>query len=223
MSPADDLQLYQKHHLVIFGETIPFADSIPFLKEIYKQQSGLEYVGSFTPGVSFDPLPIPTASGTVIGAIPTICFEDSVGRLTRKFVRSGPQVIVNVTNDGWFRESAAAAQHFANARFRAIELRRPMLRSANNGVSAAVDTTGSTAHPDSGKPQVLVDANGSHFTRGSLLAELDVPLHPTSSLYAVIGDWGVISLSLLGFALAWLARDRRTANDCDHTSSMQSP
>ena len=215
MSPADDLQLYQKHHLVIFGETIPFVDSIPFLKKIYEQQAGIEYGGSFTPGVSFDPLPIPTAGGTVIGAIPTICFEDTVARLTRKFVRPGPQVIVNVTNDGWFRESAAADQHFANARFRSIELRRPMLRCANSGVSAAVDTIGSTAHPDTGKPQVLVDENGSHFTRGSLLVELDVPLHPSFSLYAVIGDSGVISLAVLGFGIAWLTRDRLETKDCD--------
>jgi len=182
------------------------VDTIPLLKKIYEQQAGIEYGGSFTPGVSVDPLPIPTAAGTVIGAIPTICFEDTLARITRLFIRPGPQVIVNVTNDGWFKESAAAAQHFANARFRAIEMRRPMLRCANNGVSAALDTTGSTAHPDTGNPQVITDANGSHFTRGSLLAELDVPLQPSFSLYAVIGDWGVIGLALVALALAWVKR-----------------
>ena len=202
MSPADALQTYRKHHLVIFGETIPYADSLPWLAQIYQQQSGVEYGGSFTPGVSFDPLQIPTADGTMIGAIPTVCFEDSVGRLTRKFARPGPQVIVNVTNDGWFRESAAADQHFAYARFRAIELRRPLLRCANTGVSAAVDTTGSTAHPDTGKPQILVGSDGNHFVRGSLLTETKVPLHPSFSLYALIGDWGIIVLSLAGFLWA---------------------
>jgi apolipoprotein N-acyltransferase len=115
-------------------------------------------------------------------------------------------VIINTTNDGWFKESAAADQHFANARFRAIELRRPMLRCANTGVSAAIDSTGSTAHPDSGKPQVLVDENGSHFTRGSLLTEVKVPLHPSFSLYAAIGDWGVIILSGAAFIGSWLRR-----------------
>ena len=206
MSPDDDLQTYRKRHLVIFGETIPFVDTIPLLKKIYEQQAGVAYGGSFTPGVSADPLPIPTAAGTVIGAIPTICFEDTLARITRLFIRPGPQVIVNVTNDGWFKESAAAAQHFANARFRAIEMRRPMLRCANNGVSAALDTTGSTAHPDTGKPQVITDANGSQFTRGSLLAELDVPMQPSFSLYAIIGDRGVIGLALLALALAWVKR-----------------
>lgn len=207
MGPEDNLQTYRKHHLVIFGETIPFVDSIPLLKKIYEQQAGVEYGGSFTAGESLDPLPIPTAKGTVIGAIPTVCFEDSVARLVRKFVRPGPQVIVNVTNDGWFKETAAADQHFATARFRAIELRRPMLRCANTGVSAAIDSTGSTAHPDSGKPQILTDGKGSHFTRGSLLVELDVPLKPSFSLYAFIGDWGVILLA--GIALAWAGKCSR--------------
>ena len=201
MSPGDELQTYRKRHLVIFGETIPFVDSLPFLKKIYEQQSGTEYGGSFTPGDSLEPLPI-AAGGTMIGAIPTVCFEDSVARLTRKFVRPGPQVIINVTNDGWFKESAAAAQHFAAASFRAIELRRPMLRCANSGVSAAIDSTGSAAHPDSGARQVLVDAKGSHFTRGSLLTELRIPLHPSFSLYAVIGDWGILVMAAAGLIVA---------------------
>jgi len=215
MSPEESLQTYRKHHLVIFGETIPFVDSIPLLKKIYEQQAGVEYHGSFTPGESFNPLPIPAAKGKTIGAIPTVCFEDSVARLVRRFVRPGPQVIVNVTNDGWFKESAAADQHFANARFRAIELRRPMLRCANTGVSAAIDSTGSTAHPDTGKPQILTDGKGSHFTRGSLLTELDVPLHPSFSLYALIGDWGVISLAVIALIGARMNRNGRVLSDAN--------
>lgn len=202
MTPSDELQTYRKEHLVIFGETIPFIDSLPFLKKIYEEQSGVEYGGSFTPGDKLDPLPIPVGE-TLVGAIPTVCFEDSVPRLTRKFVRPGPQVIINVTNDGWFKESAAAAQHFEYARFRAIEFRRPMLRCANSGVSAAITSTGSTDHPDTGKSQILTDAKGSHFTRGSLVAELDIPLKPSFSLYAVIGDWGMMALATTGLVLGW--------------------
>lgn len=209
MGPENELQTYRKHHLVLFGETIPFVDSIPFLKAIYEKQAGVAYGGSFTPGTSFDPLPIPLADGSVIDAIPTICFEDSVPRLTRKFLRAAPQVIINVTNDGWFKESAAAEQHFVNAKFRAIEFRRPMLRCANNGITAAVDSTGSVAHPESGAAQLLVDAQGSHFTRGSLLTELEVPIQPGTTLYALIGDWGVIGVGLLGLATAALCGRRK--------------
>ncbi len=198
---SDELRTFRKHHLVIFGETIPFVDSFPLLKKIYEQQSGVQYSGSFAVGPSLDPLPM-MLNGREVGIIPSVCFEDTVPRLTRKFVRDGPQVIVNLTNDGWFGESAAAAQHFANARFRAIELRRPMLRCANTGVSAAIDTIGSTADPESGKPQIIADKNGSTFVRDSLLAKVNIPAEPSFSLYALIGDWGIISLSLVGFASA---------------------
>jgi apolipoprotein N-acyltransferase len=217
MGTDDSLQTFRKHHLVIFGEYIPFVESIPFLRSIYEQQSGAKYTGAFTPGSSFDPLKIET-QGHTIGAIPSVCFEDTVPRLNRRFVRPGPQVIVNVTNDGWFKRSPAAAQHFANARFRAIELRRPMLRCANSGVSAAVDARGSTAHPDHGRDQRLVDQNGSHFTRGSLLVELDVPLVPGFSLYAALGDWPIIVLALLGFG--WAAARRKTT---DESPTLTSP
>ena len=213
-APDDDLLTFRKHHLVMFGETIPFVDSIPFLKKIYEQQSGAEYNGSFSSGPSLDPLPI-TLGGTEVGIIPAVCFEDTVPRLTRKFVRDTPQIIVNLTNDGWFDQSQAAAQHFANARFRAIELRRPMLRCANTGVSAAIDTIGSTAHPATGKPQILTDANGSTFVRGSLLTELKIPLKPSFSLYAMIGDWGIIGLSLVGLALAFIFRKHHISNPAD--------
>ncbi len=206
MDPDDELQTFRKHHLVIFGEYIPLVDTFPILRRIYEQQSGAAYAGGFTAGESFEPLEIET-HGRTIGAIPSICFEDTVPRLKRKFVRPGPQVIVNVTNDGWFDESAAAAQHFANARFRAIELRRPMLRSANTGVSAAIDTRGSTVHPDDGSDQRILDESGSHFTRGSLLTELDIPLRPGFSLYALAGDWPLIGMALAG--LAWAAARRR--------------
>jgi apolipoprotein N-acyltransferase len=185
MSPDDELQTFRKHHLVIFGETIPFVDSIPWLKEIYKQQSGVEYGGSFSAGKSFQPLSAP-ARGQTIGIIPTVCFEDTVPRLTRRFLKPGPQVIVNVTNDGWFKESIAAAQHFANARFRAIELRRPMIRCANTGVTASITP--------SGESRILTGPDGSHFFRGSMLVDVQVPLKPGFSLYGMIGDWGVILL-----------------------------
>jgi apolipoprotein N-acyltransferase len=205
MSPENVLQTYRKRHLVIFGETIPLVDRFPFLKEIYEQQSGMVFGGSFTPGDSLESLPI-VAGKTTLSAIPTVCFEDSVARLTRKFVRPEPQVIINVTNDGWFKESVGAAQHFANAKFRSIELRRPMLRCANTGVSAAVDTTGSTAHPDSGVSQVLVDENGSHFTRGTRLVELDIPLQPSTTLFALIGDWGILVLAAVGLGISIIPR-----------------
>ena len=200
MSPEDQLQSFQKHHLVIFGETIPFVNEIPFLKKIYEDQSGSAYTGSFTEGQNLNPLTL-DVNGIKVGLIPSVCFEDTVPRLERKFVRPGPQVIVNVTNDGWFKESEAAQQHFNNALFRAIELRRPMLRCSNTGVSGAVSITGEVV-------TTLVDEKGSHFTNGSVLAKIKVPLDPPFSLYALLGDWPIIGFGLIGLVMGWRNRKR---------------
>lgn len=204
-TPEGEQQTFQKHHLVIFGETIPLIETFPFLQKIYEQQSGQKYYGSFQSGTSLDPLPV-DINGETVGIIPAVCFEDTVPRLTRKFVRNGPQIIVNLTNDGWFKESPAAAQHFANARFRAIELRRPMIRCANTGVSAAIDTIGSTTSPETGKQQIIQDEKGSTFLQDHLLVRLNIPKKPSFSLYALIGDWGIILLSAIGFATAIIFR-----------------
>ncbi|MFM2170645.1 MAG: apolipoprotein N-acyltransferase [Verrucomicrobiota bacterium] len=186
------LQRYQKRHLVMFGEYIPLLEQLPWLKRIYEQQAGTTFDGAFSAGTAVDPMPM-MVRDQKISVIPSICFEDTVPRETRQFVRNEPQVIVNVTNDGWFARSAAAAQHFANAKFRAIELRRPMVRCANTGVSGVISTTGFA--------QTLKDENGSHFTRGHLLATAKVPLNPTATLYQKWGDWPVYLaaiVSLLG-------------------------
>jgi len=203
--PDGDMQTFQKHHLVIFGETIPLLNTFPFLKKIYEQQSGQKYYGSFQSGLTLEPLEV-DLNGHTVGIIPAVCFEDTVPRLTRKFLHNSPQIIVNLTNDGWFKTSPAAAQHFANARFRAIEFRRPMIRCANTGVSAAIDTIGSTASPETGKSQVIQDENGSTFLRENLLVRVNIPKQASFSLYALIGDWGMILISILGFASAIFCR-----------------
>jgi apolipoprotein N-acyltransferase len=136
-----------------------------------------------------------------VQAIPSICFEDTVGRLTRKSVRAYPQVIVNITNDGWFKQSEGAAQHFANARFRCIELRRPMVRCANSGVGGVISVTGSTLDPFTREDRRLVDDSGSHFTKGTLFASVWIPRESGFTLYALWGDW----FAVVGLALSFLA------------------
>jgi len=208
LPPDGGLQTYRKHHLVIFGEYIPLVEKLPFLKKLYEQQAGVEFGGSFSSGESFDPLSVEIDDDEV-GLLPTVCFEDTVPRLMRKFVRAGPQLIVNVTNDGWFKESPAAAQHFANAKFRAIELRRPMIRCANSGVSAAVNSVGTTGHPETGVKQEIRDEKGSHLTRGWMLAEVAIPKRSPITGYAIVGDWGVIGLGVLGLVVGVTGKRRR--------------
>lgn len=213
LTPEFELSTARKQHLVIFGEYIPLVEELPFLKKIYEQQAGVEFGRAFSKGESLDPMPV-NVRGQEIGLIPSVCFEDTVPRLMRRFVRHGEtQLIVNVTNDGWFKDSPAAAQHFANARFRAIELRRPMIRCANTGVSAAVNSLGSTAHPVNGERQELRDEKGNHLTRGWLLAELEIPKVPIMSLYATIGDSGVIVLGVCGLLMGFLGRRKNSVSN----------
>src|SRR5690606_33109703 len=101
--------------------------------------------GSFNTGDSAEPFTLP-APDAEVQLIPLVCFEDTLGRVARHGVRAAPQLMVNVTNDGWFLDSEAADQHMANAVLRCIELRRPLARAANTGVTAVVDVRGRTTH-----------------------------------------------------------------------------
>jgi apolipoprotein N-acyltransferase len=191
------LDIYGKVHLVPFGEYFP---DIPFRETIYSALYGSNPGMNFTKGTSFEPLPLQVGD-VQVGVIPAVCFEDSVGRVTRKFVRDSPQMIVNVTNDGWFGKSKAAEQHMANAKFRAIELRRPMVRSANTGVSCIIDTAGGLVDPVTKMKQVLTDENGSIFTAGNMFGYVRVPVNPRWTLYALAGDWFVILCAIMAMSM----------------------
>ncbi|MDB4462309.1 apolipoprotein N-acyltransferase, partial [bacterium] len=196
LDPSGRRQSFKKHHLVYFGEAIP---DIEALRDLYERTTGVPFGGGLTPGSGFEPFEL-SWKDEKIGAIPSICFEDTVPRLTRKFVRAEPQMIVNVTNDGWFQESEAAEQHFENALFRCIELRRPMLRSANQGVTCVISVVGSTYDPVTNEDRRLVDEKGSHFQRGSLLANiyLPTPQNEAQSSLAIFGIEKPKTITLAG-------------------------
>lgn len=201
--PTTAIQTRGKNHLVPFGEYIP---EIPFLDTIFEMSSGMSFGANFSSSDCFDPMEI-ELRGETIQIIPSVCFEDTVGRLTRRFVRSAPQMIVNITNDGWFGESEAAQQQLANAKFRTIELRRPLARAANTGVSALVDITGSTLDPITGKNNVILDDQGRPFVRDTLFGTIRIPFATTWSIYALAGDWFILVCALCSIGLIlWFAR-----------------
>ncbi len=185
-----DLKVYHKKHLVPFGEYLPLEDHVPFVKSIFAMSTKQDYVDSFSRGGAKDPVSI-SLRGEEIQIIPTICYEDTVAPLVRKLVRSEPQIILNVTNDGWFGESEAALQHMATARFRAIELRRPLVRSANTGVSVVIQANGSAFVPGRPEKQMIVDDEGSPFVADSMYAKVFVPKEGPMTLYALWGNWFV--------------------------------
>jgi apolipoprotein N-acyltransferase len=175
-------QSYFKMHLVPFGEYLP-------LRPILGRFLGGLVPGDFTPGR--DSTILHMADPAVdLGAL--ICFEDTLGDLTRHFVRSGAQVLVNITNDGWFGETAAAEQHLANATFRAIENRRPLVRCGNTGVTCLIQPSG------------RIERSLPPFEEGFDPMEVTVPEDAAPTFYTRHGDWLSeisIALALLGLAV----------------------
>jgi apolipoprotein N-acyltransferase len=123
--------VYAKQHLVPFGEYIPFgrilARWIPYLGQL----------GTFNAG-----------SGAVIftvGALraaPNICYEAIFAPLVMRDVSAGANAIINITNDGWFLDTPAPEQHYVANIFRAVENGVPVIRAANTGISAVIDSYG---------------------------------------------------------------------------------
>lgn len=122
---------YSKVHLVPFGEYVPLQDYLPFIHKL-TEQSGDFYAGKKGDTLDF--------SKGKIGV--QICFEVIFPGLSRAMVKNGAQLIVNITNDAWFGKSSAPFQHFSMVKFRAVENKRAIARSANTGISGFIDPCG---------------------------------------------------------------------------------
>ncbi len=122
---------YDKMHLVPFGEYVP-AWAFPDLIGRITSEAG-----NFVPGTSYRVAPTPDGA---IGIF--ICYEDIFPQLVRRLTLAGAQVLVNISNDSWFGDSAAARQELEMARLRAIENRRYLLRATNDGITALIDPYG---------------------------------------------------------------------------------
>lgn len=195
-----------KQHLMPFGEYIPLADSIDWINRSYSEITGTQVGDGIRPGQGSTPMQVPVpGTDKTIGVIPAICYEDTVGGLLTKFVRPGPQVIVNVSNDGWFKESACGIQQARNAAFRCIELRRPMIRAANMGVTCTIAPNGAMLNP-------LLKADGTPHLPGYSYAELPIDTNAHLTLYAMFGDWFVILCALCVAALSIRAWRNRAKN-----------
>lgn len=155
---------YDKIHLVPFGEYVPFKPLFSFAGGLTKE------VGDFSAGSSREPL---EAGGTKIGAF--ICYESIFPDEIRQLAANGAQVFVNVSNDGWYGDSGAYAQHLKQARMRAVENSRWLLRDTNTGVTASID------------PYGRVVATIPRKVRSALLAPYGIS--NVSTFYTRHGDW----------------------------------
>ncbi len=122
---------YDKQHLVPFGEYVPFRRFLTFAGKLTNE------ISDFTAG---DRYSLSVINGNEAAVF--ICYEAIFPNLVRHFTLEGAELLINITNDGWYGYSAAPHQHFEMARVRAIENRRFLVRSANTGISAIIDPYG---------------------------------------------------------------------------------
>lgn len=166
-------QQYDKIHLVPFGEFLPGRKWIGPLADFVP-------ISDFTRGERWT---VFEADGIAPFSV-LICFEDTVSRMARPFVKAGAQWLLNMTNDAWFKDSKAADLHLTSSIFRAVENRRSLVRSANTGISSVIDPFGRRLNEVRTADGRRVDVDGIFIQ--------DVPLHTEISFYTRFGNVFVI-------------------------------
>jgi len=181
---------YDKSHLVPFGEYVPLERLFFFVD---KMVTG---IGNFQPGGGRHPV-----STGMLDAGVFICYESVYPGEVREFVAAGSEVLVQLTNDGWFGPTAAPHQHLAMSRLRALENGVPLLRAANTGISAIVRADG----------QMIAEA--AYGTRKSLRAEVPRGAPTPYARYGWIWTWlwrlGAFAFLVWGFLGCNARRARR--------------
>ena len=169
--------IYDKIHLVPFGEYVPLRKVLFFIDKL------VVGVGDYTGGK------LNLRATTPFGDFATlICYEIVFPGLVRKFYSTGGEFIVNITNDAWFGRTSGPYQHFSMAVFRTIENRKPLIRAANTGISG------------------FIDSNGRILSKTDLFQKAvvtrEIKTDTTRSFYSKYGDlfsyiWIVLSVILL--------------------------
>ena len=197
--------VYHKQKLVIFGEYIPLVRWLPFIKWF------TPITGSFASGANAVPFemerrtparlevqlgtnPAETAPGVPsrVKTATLICFEDMFPELAREYVQDDTDFLVNLTNDGWFGNSAEQWQHMAGGVFRAVENGVPLVRCCNNGVSCWIDASGRVR-------DILKGRDGSVYGVGAMTIEVPLQNH-APTFYNRHGDgfgWGCVAAAIL--------------------------
>lgn len=162
---------FDKMRLVPFGEALP---PLPFMDIFVRLFTGLPEISTFTPGRETVVLP---ARGLAFS--PLICFETCYPDLVRECAGKGARFVVNISNDGWFKESAELDEILSISRFRAIESRIGYVRATNSGISALIDPLGRIEASIPGKS-----------VRDTLCGRVSVTT--AGSLYRLLGDWWLV-------------------------------
>lgn len=179
------ISAYHKQRLVPFSEYTPFVDLFPWLDQLIPRQN------TYVHGESSQPLEVsfPADGGKLVKVGLAICYEDIWPRVFRSAVAEGKaEMLVAVSNDAWFGATAASRQHHLNAAWRAIENRRYLLRSTNNGVTGLIDPLG------------VRTSSMAPFKEGTLIVQAK-PLK-VWSVYQAVGDLPLKAVSWLALLMA---------------------
>lgn len=170
---------YEKRVLVPLGEYIPFS---------FCKQLAINYGvnGSFTKGEKAKVFFHPKKPFGV-----SICYEETFGHVMRENRLDGAELLVNLTNDGWFPSSKLTKQHFDHARLRSIECGIPLIRACNTGITGGFDSLGRVI-------SVLGDAEDEHESLSDSLL-LEVPAYTYQTIYSKFGDHLILSFSSIAF------------------------
>jgi len=192
VSPDGDwVSRYDKVHLVPFGEYVPFQRLFAFAGGLTKE------VGDFSAGTAREPL---NAGGVKPGVF--ICYESIFPDEVRQFAHNGAQVFVNISNDGWYGDSGAYAQHLNQSRMRAIENNRWLLLDTNTGVTASVDPNG------------RIVARLQRKIRGTLVAPY--ALTDVTTVYTRHGDWFAYLCAIISAGILLMRIPFRRNTDTSH-------
>jgi apolipoprotein N-acyltransferase len=176
------VERYDKQHLVIFGEYVPFGEVFTFMKAL------TPIAESFSGGhestlFELDTVPAPFSV--------LICFEDTIAALARRAVRCGARLLINQTNDAWFDGSSGARQHLAHCVFRAVENDVPIIRVANSGVSCRIDPRGRIL-------DVIDDGQGNTQVAGFRMTRAPIYPEGTPTFYNRHGEWFALGCTIIG-------------------------
>lgn len=185
------LDTYGKRHPVPMAEHIPFYE-VPLIQAFFTKLIGLG--GIWALGDKNTIFHIRNTEGKDIRFGVPICFEDAFPYLCRRFILSGADLLINITNDAWSRRMSAQAQHFVVARFRSIEMKRVLIRATNGGVTSVIGPFGEEI------------ASLPMFRRDVLPLDVPVRREVTYTFYTRWGDW--FPILLLAFVLVELFRRR---------------
>jgi predicted amidohydrolase len=196
---------YDKRHLVPFGEYVPLGGRLP------GSDIAFSFITIFTPGEPNQALP--EVSGLPVAM--SICYEDVFPHMVRSDAARGARLLVNLTNDSWFRQSDEARQHLALAALRAVETRRPLIRATNSGVSALVTPDGAVTVPE----------NGGLWQKGLVRMDLRIG-EPGRAAYVLVGDvfaYACAAAVLLGLLAATLPRRKRAPRSAPAPATATAP